>query len=590
MAIFGSRNHADQMAAATLAAISRSQAIIEFTPDGQILAANENFLKTMGYDLPEIVGRHHRMFVAPEEAASGAYADFWSSLKIGTFHSREFKRIAKDGREVWIQASYNPVLSRDGNVVKIVKSAADVTIQKLEAADSHGQMDAISRSQAVIEFKLDGTILKANDNFCTAIGYRPDEIVGRHHAMFVDSAYAQSQSYRDFWAKLSRGEFHSGEYQRVGKGGRTVWIQASYNPIFDMNGKPFKVVKYATDITHRKLAVGVLGAGLSSLAEGDLTIRIEDAFPADLEEVRHAFNETAGRFAGIVQQLRETSRALKSATGEILSGTNDLADRTTKQAAAIEQTSAAMEQLSNTVSANTERAEAASQKAAQLSGTAEETGAVMRLSTDAMDRIATSSGKISKIIGMIDDIAFQTNLLALNASVEAARAGDAGKGFAVVAIEVRRLAQSAANASSEVKALIEQSGSEVATGGRLVAEASDKLAAMLDGIRQSAEITHGITEAAREQSSVISEVTAAVRQMDEMTQHNAALVQETNATIEQTEAQAHHLDSIVEVFVTDARRRNASPQPTAQPAPRQPAAPARRVQGNAALKQDWSEF
>ncbi len=587
MAIFGSRNRADEMAAATLAAISRSQAIIEFTPDGQILAANENFLKTMGYDLPEIVGHHHRMFVEPGEAASSEYSAFWTSLKGGAFHSREFKRIAKDGREVWIQASYNPVLSRDGKVLKIVKSAADVTVQKLEAADAHGQMDAISRSQAVIEFKLDGTILKANDNFCAAVGYRADEIVGRHHAMFVDPAYAQSQDYRDFWSKLSRGEFHSGEYQRVGKGGRAVWIQASYNPIFDMSGKPFKVVKYASDITRRKLAGDLLGASLSRLAEGDLTTRIHDAFPSDLEGVRHAFNETAERFAGIVQQLRDTSRALKSATGEILSGTNDLADRTTKQAAAIEQTSAAMEQLSNTVAANTERAEAASQKAAQLSGTAEETGAVMRLSTDAMDRIATSSGKISKIIGMIDDIAFQTNLLALNASVEAARAGDAGKGFAVVAIEVRRLAQSAANASSEVKALIEQSGSEVTTGGRLVAEASDKLAAMLEGIRESAEITHSITEAAREQSSVISEVTAAVRQMDEMTQHNAALVQETNATIEQTETQAHQLDSIVEVFVTQTSRPTSRPQDLPRPAAPRPAA---RIAGNTALKPDWSEF
>lgn len=594
MGFFGARGRADEIVAATLAAISRSQAIIEFTPDGQILAANENFLKTMGYDLPEIVGQHHRMFVEPGEASSTDYRAFWDSLKTGTYHSREFKRIAKGGREVWIQASYNPVLSRDGNVIKIVKSAADVTTQKLEAADAHGQMDAISRSQAVIEFNLSGEILKANDNFCSALGYRRDEIVGRHHAMFVDSAYAQSDEYREFWRKLSRGEFHSGEYQRLGKGGRPVWIQASYNPIFDMNGRPFKVVKYASDITRRKLAVDALGAGLSSIADGDLTIRIDEVFPSDLEEVRRAFNDTASRFTGIVQQLRETSQALKSATGEILSGTNDLADRTTKQAAAIEETSAAMEQLSNTVSANTQRAEAASQKAAQLSGTAEETGEVMRRSTDAMDRIATSSSKISKIIGMIDDIAFQTNLLALNASVEAARAGDAGKGFAVVAIEVRRLAQSAANASSEVKALIEQSGSEVATGGRLVAEASDKLAAMLDGIRQSAEITHGITEAAREQSSVISEVTAAVRQMDEMTQHNAALVQETNATIEQTEAQAHHLDSIVEVFVTDARRHAATPQAAPQMAVRsarlRPAAPARRAAGNAALKQDWSEF
>ena len=337
---------------------------------------------------------------------------------------------------------------------------------------------------------------------------------------------------------------------------------------------------------------------LGALADTDLTRRMEGNYQGAFAKLKTDINAVAGKLAEIVGQLRETSNALKLATGEILSGANDLSERTVRQAATIEETSASMEQLAVTVVNNAKKAREASEKANGVSRSAEEGGRVMADANDAMERITTSSGKISNIIGMIDDIAFQTNLLALNASVEAARAGEAGKGFAVVAVEVRRLAQSSAEASSEVKALIDQSALEVNAGTKLVAEAAGKLTAMLDSIRATNHLMDGIASDSQEQASAIEQVNVAVRQMDEMTQHNAALVEEINASIEQTERQATELDRVVDVFTLSEQRPQAGAS-SAQPAPgdarklqqrTKAAAGVYLSQGNAAVNQDWSEF
>nr|WP_295885606.1 methyl-accepting chemotaxis protein [uncultured Devosia sp.] len=349
--------------------------------------------------------------------------------------------------------------------------------------------------------------------------------------------------------------------------------------------------------------LGETGEVLSALADTNLTRRVRGDYEGAFARLKNDTNAVAEKLGEIVGQLRQTSSALKTATGEILSGANDLSERTTRQAATIEETSATMEQLAATVLQNAAKAEAASKQAKAVSETAEEGGRVMTQATDAMDRITASSGKISNIIGLIDDIAFQTNLLALNASVEAARAGDAGKGFAVVAVEVRRLAQSAASASADVKVLIEQSANEVKGGSRLVADAAAKLSGMLGSIRDNTAALEAISRDSRSQASAIDEVNIAVRTMDEMTQHNAALVEETNAAIEQTEAQATELDHIVDVFTIDETATRKAPSRAAAPAPAPAAGGIRGMQdklkavagsylrrGNAAVDKDWAEF
>jgi methyl-accepting chemotaxis protein len=342
--------------------------------------------------------------------------------------------------------------------------------------------------------------------------------------------------------------------------------------------------------------VSETGMVLAALAQTDLTARVSGEYSGAFARLKDDTNGVADKLTEILIKLKHASGGLKTATAEILSGTNDLSERTTKQAATIEETSATIEQLALTVAENAGRAKDASTNAANVTKTAEDGGVIMHQATEAMERISASSVKISNIVGLIDDIAFQTNLLALNASVEAARAGEAGKGFAVVAVEVRRLAQSAAQASKEIKTLIEQSGGEVRSGSRLVEQAAEKLNAMLAAARANNQLLEAIASQSRDQAASIDEVTIAVRQLDEMTQHNAALVEETNAAVEQTEAQAVELDGIVDIFtlgdaeVADKRKPQA---PTGVRGLQQRVAAAAKsylTRGNTAVAKDWSAF
>ena len=288
---------------ATIAAIGKSQAVIEFLMDGTIVTANDNFLKALGYTLDEVKGRHHGMFVDEAYRQSGEYREFWAKLNRGEYQAAEYKRIGKGGKEVWIQASYNPILDPSGKPFKVVKYATDVTQQKLVSADYAGQIAAVSKSQAVIQFQMDGTVITANDNFLKALGYTLEEIKGRHHSMFVDEAYRQSAEYKEFWVRLNRGEYQAAEYKRIGKGGRKSGFRPPTIPILDLNGKPFKVVKYATDVTQERLAINAMLADAAMLSkaavEGKLATRADAAkHQGDYRKVVEGVNPTLDAVIG----------------------------------------------------------------------------------------------------------------------------------------------------------------------------------------------------------------------------------------------------------------------------------------------------
>lgn len=582
-------------AKSVMEAMNKSQAIIEFALDGTVLTANENFCRALGYTLPEIIGKHHRIFVDPIDSQSGDYTAFWAKLSRGEFDQRQYKRIRKDGGEVWIEASYNPVFRR-GKPYKIVKFATDITAQRLKAAEDAGKLNAISRAQAVIEFTPGGEILTANENFLKTLGYNLSEVQGRHHAMFCDPAYVKSDSYRDFWSRLGAGEFFSDEFMRIGQGGRKVYIQASYNPIFDMSGKVFKVVKFATDVTERVTNVEQLASALQAMSSGDLTQEIRAPFLPALERLRADFNGTSSKLRSAMQTISENAGAIAAASQQIQSASNDLSKRTEQQAASIEETAAALEEITTTVADSSHRAQEAGLLVRRTKESAEHSGHVVGHAVDAMSKIEQSAREIASIIGVIDEIAFQTNLLALNAGVEAARAGEAGKGFAVVAQEVRELAQRSAKAAREIKELINASNGHVKSGVTLVGDTGRALEEIVTQVVQVDSNVGAIVEASKEQATGLKEINTAVNTMDQGTQQNAAMVEETTAAAHSLAREAEQLFELLGQFNVGAPTKHApilrrSSIGSVPPARGTATGVMSSFRGNAALKADhWEEF
>ncbi|MDQ0458449.1 methyl-accepting chemotaxis protein [Rhizobium paknamense] len=534
-------------ARAEVEALRRSQAVIEFSLDGTILTANENFCNFTGYKLSEIKGKHHRIFVDSEYAESAEYRLFWDNLRAGKFDRGQYRRFGKNGSEVWIEASYNPVLKGD-KPYKIVKYAADITESKRLALEGEAKLRAVSSSQAVIEFTPDGTILTANENFCQALGYRLEEIVGRHHRIFCDPAYSASPEYSDFWRALAQGKFMADEFCRIAKNGSDVWIQASYNPVFNSKGEVYKVVKFATDVSRRMDAISQIGQSVAALENGDLTQTLDRPFVPTMENLRRDYNKALSNLRQTLFAVSESSRSIAASTGEIAGATGDLARRTERQAASVEEAAAALEEITRTVGEAANRTENMGKLVEESRQHAENSGQIVGNAVAAMGEIEQSSRQISTILSVIDEIAFQTNLLALNAGVEAARAGEAGKGFAVVAQEVRELAQRSASAAKDIRSLIVTSTAQVEKGVGLVAATGKALDRILNEVNELNSHVSALVKAAREQSGALNEINTSINVVDQSTQQNAAMVEETTAATHSLSREAESLFDLVKVF------------------------------------------
>ena len=560
---------------------------------GEILAVNDKFMEVAKYSKDELIGKPHNIVRHPDMPKE-VFKQLWATIGRGEIFRGVVKNRAKDGTPYYVDAVIKPIMGPNGKPRKYLGVRYDITEYEIARHNMKGVLDAINKSYGTIEFDLKGNILTANTIFLQMMGYELNELVGKPHSLFVEPAVSQGMDYRALWEKLAQGAHEAGQYKCLGKGGREVWLQASYNPVMDEVGRTFKVIGLATDITQQRLAlieveklikaaaVGQLSQRiktdiftgdlrdltesvnrlvdavtlplreaqgvLNALAANDLTTCMTGAYQGEFEDMKRALNQALTNLTNTIQSVYQVTRGVLSGAETISQGNENLSQRTSEQAAALEETSASMEEMTATVKQNADNAKQADQLAIAARQTADEGTEVIHKAVAAMGEINQSSKKIADIITVIDEIAFQTNLLALNAAVEAARAGEHGRGFAVVAAEVRNLAQRSALAAKEISGLIKESIQRVTDGSALVNQSGETLENIVNSVKRVTDIIAEISAASQEQAIGIDQVNKAIMSMDQTTQQNVGLVEATTSSAQAMQEQAKGLFQQVAVF------------------------------------------